>query len=727
MAGAIAFLPACGLFNSSPYEEFVQYASEYQGCLNEFGPQFQKYLKGDVSHEEWESNWDCSIEALKLFRDFVRGSQPDGYDSSEIHTFLARFLVTNGKASFDLADSLFPLKSVLLGGNSKILLKSELDSFLDLMELGKKESLVLLPYLREFERHPSRQSLLKLSDAVEKTMNTLAQYYADRLAPLKGEDLKREDLKRFVDEFGKFLDWNLEYSLDDVILAGKKVLVSGSENLIERHKVSDLVKLVGKALGPYSAALKWEQFQQEKNEIVLDMGWTVREAFHVVFELHGGSVSLSLFDRLLDSLKEDWIPWKKEVLKQSLRPIAKNLLWAHRDEVLDQHAIHTAYGLLERWSKSQTYLEKIFEQYGLDENQVHTDDFVRSATAYLRQINEQGLESELRFVMPLITLGLEYRPLFAPDRNFIQYVPWLMNSLNHLTQLNWLNLLSEHLIQSYSASTNKRTLTFGDLSRFEGDFYDLAVELRVLDPDVPNFIEKRYREADLLVMASNGDGEVDLRELTYLATTLFSTAQRHKQILDFTQEPCSTGEVDSLNWFWMEVSCFRSLFYNNLHTFWDSAPDLLGYYNSLSESKRSEFRDIIEESGRRFGHTDLPVGGFDVSEGFSGIIHYIEGIFLRYDLNHDQKLDVEEVKGAFPTFRKIISEIGDIDYDERSKLEAVFTYIIKFGHPPETDLEGSLHFLWWWKVMKPFWKIDAYRRDIYKIITLFKVPEEPPQ
>src|SRR5690606_10837447 len=66
---------SCGQFGQKgDLDDLMRFAGASTGCMNDIGPQFEKYFNGEITGKEWGSTWDCAGDSLKMFKKFVLGS-----------------------------------------------------------------------------------------------------------------------------------------------------------------------------------------------------------------------------------------------------------------------------------------------------------------------------------------------------------------------------------------------------------------------------------------------------------------------------------------------------------------------------------------------------------------------------------------------------------------------------------------------------------------------------
>src|SRR5581483_7520634 len=133
---------------------------------------------------------------------------------------------------------------------------------------------------------------------------------------------------------------------------------------------------------------------------------------------------------------------------------------------------------------------------------------------------------------------------------------------------------------------------------------------------------------------------------------------------------------------------FRQRFYGNYKQWWDHFPDLMNFYEGLSAKDQVTFQTALENGSRRCGYSEHKFASFD-SDAVTGLIHFMEGLFVRYDRNGDNILDLDELMIAYPVFKNsLVALIPNVNPSDDNTIQAIYTYILKNGKPPSNDILG---------------------------------------
>jgi len=314
-------------------------------------------------------------------------------------------------------------------------------------------------------------------------------------------------------------------------------------------------------------------------------------------------------------------------------------------------------------------------------------------------------------------LATRFNPLHFKDEKTINFYKWDRYSLGHMSQMHLNRMIAEIIVEGYSTTSDQKTGSRADIETLINDWRELLVQIHMLDPLDPLVAENRFRDANLFTFLSDGNELVDLDEATYLLNFIVSIGQLSSQSIEIVNSPCALkdGPKDSYGWYWMDAKCFREVYFANVDSHWANFPELLKFYKSLNRRDREKVQMSLEMGARRMGYSQDPVGMSDV-QSFSGLAHYIEALFKRFDTDKTGVINLEELMRAFPIFKGELARFGKIDPSNTGMLEAVFTYLVRFEAPPILDFLGTSHFVAWWG-WKPFWTIEGDRKSLMTVLS----------
>jgi hypothetical protein len=281
-----------------------------------------------------------------------------------------------------------------------------------------------------------------------------------------------------------------------------------------------------------------------------------------------------------------------------------------------------------------------------------------------------------------------------------------------------MNLAAGLAIQAYSSSPDRSFLTRDDFSALYEDFKELGIELDVVDPTVPHFDQRRFREADLYMPNSDGSGQINLGEATYYIAFLKSIGANARRFRVDIEHPCKVSDQPGyMGWLPMNPSCFRGTYFKKVASYWSHAPGMVSYLQSLGAADSAVIRHDFEHIARLKGYSEEPIGGYD-AKGFPSAIHYVETFFNRFDHHHTGSLDTNEAVEMSHIFANDIAGFSGVDPTDLPTIEAIFTYIVRNGKSPDPKDMGMAEVASW-MAARPMWNINAPRVAIYRALAVF--------
>lgn len=719
--GALVLFSGCGaLGDREGFDRFLRYASDQTGCLNQLDTQAEQFIDGTLSQEEVNKVFNCQTDSLKLFQKYVKGSDNGSYTVDDLYALTTKILITKSDVSKLLVQSLFQLKTSLFGGDAARITPTELALVVNLIETLRGQALKLLALIREYQLHPSPQTAEDFASQISESGRAIG----DMLGLNRAGGFSVSDAMTLIREVKRVFKSDFQLDVIPFLFKMKALILGGDVELIESLTWRTLLGSVSDWGG---ILLSLKQFQREKFESsdahffygkrLADRAF---QALQKTFSVHSGSIDLPLLDALLEALPDRYLVLSnsldidRNVIKKALRPFFSRLLEGGDRTGIPSKILDVIFLNFDRWLRSEHHLEKIFETNGMNPLSTTPQTFRRTAINYASHLDATGVADVNR----LIALAENYRPLFRPNEHSIRFDGGKFNhSLHSLRLLNWMNLIVNHLMRTYASYPDKKLGGVGDFKAIFEDYAWLGFEFGVTDPRVANIDERRFREANLFGYSSNGDEFFDEMEATYYVATIYSIKGMASRMLEVSEEACKSNERDEFGIYLRDIQCFREQVFSHIETVFENMPSWVAFYKGLNAHQKLDLQIVLEKAGRANGYSADPIGGYDV-DVIAGIVHYIEVLFDRFNGNRSVNLNLADIRAAFPVFKKTIARLGDLDLNDSGKIEAVFTYLVKYGEAPKTDFSGSAAFLWWW-MRSAFWSIDASRADIYRIVSLF--------
>lgn len=713
----------CGLFGSKDGKDLVlQPQANGIGCLNDLGDKFSRYFKGAIEENEWQKSFDCVVDQVAFFKRYIRGNHPQGYSKADIAALTRNFLITNRPVTDQFVASIFDIKASLIGGSPDVITPSELDEFMELTKVLKRESLQVLPAIVEKVRNPKNETLLKLADAISVFGDRLSKHVATSSGTF---NVRKESFIPFAREILKLTggDETLVDKYGDFSRHVKVLATGGTSDFIEGSSWAPLIR-EGAAFGGLLLALRDMddlvfRLPSEEGDFQVSLAKKALGFVDRILVNHGGTIRVELMNPVIDTIPmADLDEKKREAIKADLPKILHRMLRGRSLGQLDIVPFEQALSFFERGMRGQMHVEKIFQTIP---STVTVREFEAAAMSY--EEREGKTESIRAEIQEVISVSKLYLGLHPEGSSIMRFDSSLTNlrSKTHLVRMQWFRKAMQFILASY-ATGPAGVGQVQDLDALTTDFYNVLKEWKLAHPAMTTqeMAVKRFREANLFMPVSNGDKYMDLNEGTYYIAFLFSSAQLSSKIFDtivHDWRKCPIVGVDEIGEPAMEAKCFRENYFKNTEFFWSHFPNLVESYRRMTPRSRAALEIAMEKAARRRGYSEDLIGSFDINS-FAALPHYAEDVMDRFDRNNDQVLDKKEILNyAYPIFRTTLQSIAGRNQDWI--LEAALTYMLKYGRLPKNTVQ-----LMAWVSWRPFWRIRADRGSLYQVLAMLSEPIE---
>lgn len=697
------------------------------GCYDKLGERVTRYFSGQIETAEWEDTFDCVNDQLTFFKKYVRGNVSGGYNRADIAALVRQFLIVKRPVSDQFIASIFDIKASIFGGSENVITTAQIDQFLRLSEVLRKETVALLPALQARKHTPSSENLLQLSDGVSIFGTRVGNF----LGSMNGtHPVPKESFLPFVRELlimhggdGALVD-----KYGDFVRNFKVVVAGGNADVIEAATWPSIIR-EGFSLGGVLFAMRdMEKISfassEDRDFFNLEIVKRTQGIMNRVIAMHGDGIPLELFDPVIDTLPWDELnPAKRAALKKDLRPIVFKLLKSGVPNWLTPAAIRTGVSLYESGIRSQIHLKRIYRSLPPD---ALSKDFESAARKYLYSVSA-GREQEE--VNRLIEVSKTYVGLFAEGSAEMEFTNSRRETRtqNHMIRMSWSKLAIQYAFSIYAkgpeVSPGVRSARTEDLVELTSDFIHILREWKLAHPQLTpmEMATKRFREGNLFMPTSNGDAFLDPVETTYYVAFLFSSSAFSGRIFNaITQNhpnwsACPIVGYDELGQEAVEAKCFREIYFSNPQIFWNNFPGLQVAYAKMTFAEKAALARAMEIASRKGGYSENPVGPFD-TDSFAALPHYVEDMLERFDVNDNEQLDKREVLDlAYPIFKGTLSRAAK-NKKSNVLLKGILTYIIRYGVAPNATQ------LLLWCARLPFTDVAADRNALYNVVALLSSP-----
>ncbi|HEY1079179.1 MAG TPA: hypothetical protein VGE46_03745 [Bdellovibrio sp.] len=243
----------------------------------------------------------------------------------------------------------------------------------------------------------------------------------------------------------------------------------------------------------------------------------------------------------------------------------------------------------------------------------------------------------------------------------------------------------------------------------------ILVELKLIEESNTGFASARFREANMFTPHADGNALASYAEISDLVGMIFSGFQLNSLLKVDLVAKCTKGPSDSKTS--VTINCARDSYRATMPTIMTATPEYLAFMKKASKDQWSIYMENVFKSAGYLPNKDQLVRLEDISLA-PHVMQYIEMVFLRFDGNKDGVISVSDAEGAFPVFRGILRELAADQLKDGTLKEedlfALFTFILRYGKPPETIWEKA-RFLSWRNKVVP-WDVKADRVQLASIL-----------
>jgi hypothetical protein len=489
----------------------------------------------------------------------------------------------------------------------------------------------------------------------------------------------------------------------------------------------------------------------------------------VILSFQDKTIPFSEFDLLIDAIGEERIRdilqnkrLKTSTLKLTLRPLIQRGFGGDIDLSLGRYAqglTFEAYknftGEVDRFFEGLQFLTDLYNNATNSADWMHTPASTVVSSDVLASV-AQNLKGSTNYELAkkdLMQLFLDYqnRPFYKDWNSLVVFnfpnAYGTKYSFYNLFMLHWAYSVSRILVKGYAGAYTDESLRefrrknpqakypLEDLSRAKNlvgltqdefqkiyiDLYPLGVELYILSPKNRKAGLKRFMEANLFSFKADGGEFLSPEEMTQMFLILYSAKTLSTSIYENVSRKCELGGPDDYNKLQIEAKCFKEniLEQDLLKNYVDTLPMLKAYVAKLNREDKDKLIKKLEQAvrGDRVNSAFYDTDDLDT---LATLLHYVEAVYARFDMNENFVLDDEEALMALPVFDYEIRKFVNPKNPQKVKskqVKNIFTYMLKYGKAPNPDsMGGVLHYLLW-TVKRPFSDIKADRVIVYQILS----------
>ncbi len=681
----------------------------------------EKIIKNDIN---------CAFNQVNLLLDLVKPENPNIDDKNISKQSLMKFLNENVEDSEDLVKALdifFQMNSFFFNRPENYLVKGDLSVLKELVNLSNKE-LVNISELSDFNNislgdyRKNNEELISKSikNISNKIISILTTYQSSRklsllelsenLKLLSGEEIQNKVLSS---------------------LAFKDLLFSGDEKFLLKNELKNFLmnsdKLVGSVLSLANREkIKFKSKFQE---------YSFYKEILVEFDQ-----SLLISD---DKVKFDFddIPPLLEAFRNEIfGPNNKFMIDDYEHEVKRAKEIFTG-------SNSEKFYSADIRKV-LDEVYALADRFIDFSHIYLK--NEDYLNnfnSKITDIKDLVDpVNNENFSVFV---NILKKQRYYQNDVGigyygnaYKRNIDGINLfgafyhglekvvkfyeknhsceLKVHELMNYETSKiekitmpgeyvcadgedNKSTLHLSQLYLAILDFKKILYESKIIDPTrEEHAAENANNLPDLFLETANGNGALEIAELSEFFNNLLSAIPMKDSLLDFFTDRCGTvGNDTSKKLIEFPTACVRENLYDSLVevverknkniTYIENLPRFKKYFDELGAGSvnQEKYFLLLEKYSRGCGpFVNIPTTGIDLVGIYTGLIN-MESTMSKFDLNGNNIIDSDEAELTYAHFERALKTILKW-YEKLAGTKNIFKFLLKYKRLPTAKDIGRL-------------------------------------
>jgi hypothetical protein len=429
-------------------------------------------------------------------------------------------------------------------------------------------------------------------------------------------------------------------------------------------------------------------------------------------------VTFAELNDMVEQFKDSDLPTTKAAIESLFAPLIQRIIAGADFGADGRNAAGITPGVLRHltdeftdWYEGERVLQELYSRLGNQDNTL--DDLFNSTTAmtFWAEVETTGAPwnaasasaaARLKLllkdpkILPMYYLDTPYEISFPMDLKRQAF------TFHDVATKNWMQELSIMMIQGYveydpgedQSQPPQRAnwaqspgVNFTEFSTFLNDLMPFGDAIKFFDPDDKNTATNRFRELDTFTNSSNGDGFMSVNEaVTYLSFD-FSDLHKATRIHNDIASRCpSVPGGDKYGQALIEPICYRKVLFGNATEYFAPIVSGINFLNQLQGADKAQYEYLLEVAARKVGYQEYTWMNSDDTEGFVGIVQYIESMMARYDLNRDGKIDWKESSAAFPVVKRALQQYAATTGSNLSDgmADNVFTYMLDKGKVPDT-------------------------------------------
>jgi len=715
---AVLLLSSCGYVSDTPPANInIFKPDELQSCkidINKLGEIFKADQKDQIR---------CLQENFLQFTKYVRSKNPNSVSESELNVFIKKFFEGQSDSIVKGLGLIFQLNMLLLRDEADRISRSNISPLFELLVHVNQEAIIITQVLKEMDDEKNQGHFWELRERFNESINRFSKFTLEIIKKSPGLQ-KKLNIKAFILDASKRLG-NKEINPDtiDSLIFLKRILVAGDKEVITSDELTKIIENLPKILllSFDLYFVKNTNFASDRDESRFYLNDL--KDFTKIINFDQNDFDLVTIDQILSLAQELFKNTDVKKFKPSLVALKAHLIGGNKESfsLKDLRLIlDITLDLYERIYFTNVTYNAYFQIL-----ETHKPIF------YLPQLN-QPLDydifssrrvSELHNDFLDIAINIKY---FRTKKEGIPtYGNEIIRNKYGFLEANTIKWLNSKLLKGYGHknSLGQTQVSLEEFSTFLNDLKPILEELKLWSPHPETFARNAVLLADLFQNKSNGDFEVNITEASeyvQMILTSVSVADTLKQELSAV---CNSGINKDQPLF--STECYNKYFYDlilNKLEYKNYFTRLNDYFNNSPREELNEYLKGIQGFARDANDPKVPINSRDSILTIGAMLN-IESTFLRFDTNHDNIIDYNELVEAFKIYKPAIISLAKLKPSEEAYAQSIFLYMVsKMEIPPtggwiENVKFGSFHKCVSWSFCRNrMAKIEAKRLNIGKLL-----------
>jgi hypothetical protein len=589
-------------------------------------------------------------------------------------------------------------------------------------------SMMGLELLTTKELHQKQLNILDVSinqwPRIEENLTKLHQATSQSLSfrTVKSEEIKYPwNISGLLHDLAALYEINkLSPDLVEIILGLKKSLVGGQRDRL----VSSEIKLLLTKYHEFAAQLAQVPLLKNKylgKDFAVDQAMAnILKAFVLQLQAEGTGEYFStenilgVLDQLI-TVKGESKKFKRFLASAKM---LKGKVLGGKEDHFTLNDLRKMLALGIDFLQGQAFMKATYDHYQMELNSplALKDITLPKLKLYINY----SVDELLNYYQVFKRLTLDYRFFRAKDTNQ-SYTDKYSRNREGLVELSMIRFGLGLLIDKYGRLVNgSYQLNKEEVEKFLWDAKPLLEEFRMWTKVPKNYARNTVLMADLFQYQSNGDGELNLDEVTEYAGLILGAVNIGDKLATNLKTVCPyTGDELEPKF---DVLCVRPKLFNIIFEdlkLRSNFTRLDNYLTNLNDKSRLEYVESVEKFGRDYPDESIPL---DTRELYLiiGSFMSIESTMLRFDSNLNNRVDPVELERAFAIFKNGIIQIAELKPDEYKFAHSVFIYMVKFRAIPTKSNLAIFHY-------NPFSdkSITAHRLNIGSLLYNIVMKDRP--